>query len=44
MGCQTDNIFYTEEEYQKLKNEIEEYKTQLNSLKQEFNDYKEKSH
>ena len=44
MGSQTDNIFYTEEEYQKLKNEIEEYKTEINSLKQEFNDYKEKSH
>ena len=44
MGCQTDNVFYTEEEYQKLIKDIEEYKIQINSLKQEFNDYKEKSH
>jgi len=44
MGCQTDNFFYTEEEYQKLKDEIEEYKAEINSLKQEFNDYKVKSH
>ena len=44
MGCQTDNILYTEEEYQKLKDEIEDYKSQINSLKQEFNDYKLKSH
>ena len=43
MGCQTENTIYTEEEYQKLKNEIEEYKTQINNLKQEFNDYKVKS-
>ena len=44
MGSQTDNILYAEEEYQKLKNEIEEYKSQIDSLKKEFNDYKVKSH
>ena len=44
MGCQTDNIFYTEEEYQKLQNEINDYKTHIENLKQEFNDYKIKSH
>ena len=44
MGCQTDNAFYTEEEYQRLIKDIEEYKAQINNLKQEFNDYKEKSH
>ena len=44
MGSQTDNIIYTEEEYQKLKNEIEDYKKEINRLKQEFNDYKVKSH
>ena len=38
MGCQTDNVFYTEEEYQKLVKDIEEYKIQINTLKQEFND------
>ena len=43
MGSQTDNIIYTEEEYQKLKNEIEEYKAEINKVKQEFNDYKIKS-
>ena len=44
MGSQTDNVIYTEEEYEKLKNELEEYKTEINKLKKEFNDYKEKSH
>ena len=44
MGCQTDNTLYTEEEYQKVKNEIEEYKTQIDNIKKEFNDYKIKSH
>ena len=44
MGSQTDNILYTEEDYQKLKNEIEEYKVEIKNLKQEFNDYKAKSH
>ena len=44
MGSQTDNILYTEEDYQKLKNEIEEYKVEIKNLKQEFNDYKVKSH
>ena len=44
MGCQTDNAFYTEEEYQRLIKDIEEYKAQINNLKQVFNDYKEKSH
>ena len=32
MGCQTDNVFYTEEEYQKLIKNIEEYKIQINSF------------
>jgi hypothetical protein len=44
MGSQTDNVIYTEEEYEKLKNELEGYKTEINKLKKEFNDYKEKSH
>ena len=44
MGSQTDNVIYTEEEYEKLKNELEEYKIEINKLKKEFNDYKEKSH
>ena len=44
MGSQTDNILYTEEDYQKLKDEIEEYKLEIQNLKQEFNDYKVKSH
>ena len=43
MGSQTDTIIYTEEEYQKLKDEIEEYKKEISNLKQEFNDYKVKS-
>ena len=43
MGSQTDNILYSEEEYQKLKDEIEVYKSEINKLKQEFNDYKVKS-
>ncbi len=43
MGSQTDNIIYSEEEYQKLKDEIEEYKKEITNLKQEFNDYKVKS-
>ena len=44
MGCQTENILYTEEDYQKLKSEIEEYKSEIENLKKEFNDYKIKSH
>ena len=44
MGAQTDNIIYTEEEYQKLKDVIEELKNEINKIKQEFNDYKVKSH
>ena len=40
MGSQTDNVIYTEEEYEKLKNELEEYKIEINKLKKEFNDYK----
>ena len=40
MGSQTDNIIYTEEEYQKLKDEIEIYKKEINELKHEFNEYK----
>ena len=43
MGSQTDNIIYSEEEYQKLKDEIEEYKKEITNLKQDFNDYKVKS-
>jgi hypothetical protein len=38
MGSQTDNIIYSEEEYQKLKDEIEEYKKEITNLKQDFND------
>ena len=44
MGCQTENTLYTEEDYQKLKCEIDEYKNQIEILKKEFNDYKVKSH
>ena len=40
MGSQTDNVIYTEEEYEKLKNELEEYKIEINKLKKEFNYYK----
>ena len=43
MGSQTDNIIYDEEEYQKLKEEIEKYKIEIKELKQEYNDYKIKS-
>ena len=43
MGSQTDNIIYDEEEYQKLKVEIEKYKIEIQELKQEYNDYKVKS-
>ena len=43
MGSQTDNIVYSEGEYQKLKDEIEKYKIEINELKKEFNDYKVKS-
>ena len=43
MGSQTENVIYSEEDYQKLKDEIEEYKKETNNLKQEFNDYKVKS-
>ena len=43
MGTQTDYIVYSEEEHQKIKDEIEKYKNEINELKKEFNDYKIKS-
>ena len=44
MGTQTENKFYTTEEYNKLLEEVENLKQKNEKLKNEFNDYKAKSH
>ena len=44
MGTQTENKFYTTEEYNKLLEEVENLKQKNEKLKNEFNDYKDKSH
>ena len=44
MGTQTENKFYTTEEYNKLLEEVESLKQKNEKLKNEFNDYKDKSH
>ena len=41
---QTENKFYTTEEYNKLLEEVENLKQKNEKLKNEFNDYKDKSH
>ena len=44
MGTQTENKLYTTEEYNKLLEEVENLKQKNEKLKNEFNDYKDKSH
>ena len=44
MGTQTENKLYTTEEYNKLLEEVESLKQKNEKLKNEFNDYKAKSH
>ena len=44
MGTQTDIKLYTKEEYDKLLEELENMKIKNEKLKNEFNDYKAKSH